>query len=288
MWTHSAEAIKNAQWFLQLLKLLPNIEGVNIRMLHYLGLDKGGLVKPDGYVYQNTIDDFKFLNTAYEQACYYSLIPYSLFDNCNTASYVKLSCRQREHLLKLMFDNLCKDYSYWAAWESLDFHVEIWLENSYSGSLILPVAKKYNVNFVAAQQALFVGTLFQFVRRIVSIDKPVRVLYLSDFDGQNRFEETKEKLDMLLKKYRVEPDVGFECLMLKECQCGYLNLPVMYDSDRVELSAMEVKYPGIIRRVLEEYMCKYIDYESVNKYMIQSRRDFSKLLPEVNKLFMEF
>ena len=273
---------------MHLLKLLPNIEGINIRVLHYLAVESECGTKPDGTVYQNTIEDFEFLNMAYEQACYFSLVPYCLFSNFNVVTHIKLSCQQKNHLFKLMFDNLCKDYSHSAAAANVDVHVEIWLEDSFSGSLILPVAKRYNVNFVVTLQPMFVGTLFQFLRRVAVIDKPVRVLYLCDFDYHNRFEETYDRVEMLLKKYQVKKDVKLHYLMLKECQCEYLNLPVMPNSSRVELSAMEVRYPGAISRVLQEYLRRYIDSNCICETIDQTRQKFAQILPEVIKMIDAF
>ena len=211
----------------ELVGMLPSIEGTNLRVLHYFAVAHPEHIKPDGCPYANTLDDFCFLKRAYDAACYFTFVPFGLPDKCTECSII-------------------------TGVSAHPAHIEIWLENSLSVSLVLGTAKKYKVSLITSLEEFSVCTVFHFIRRIAAIDKPVRILHLSDCDHSSMFQGTMGKVQALLDKFRMNKDIKIQHLMLTAKQCECLNLPNMPDSNRIEINALEANCPGLVGYIIEE------------------------------------
>ena len=237
-------AEQNAAWMSQLLAAMPSMVGVNIRVVHYFAVMRK-VVRPGGKVYGNSVGDWEFLNEAYEQACEFGVVPYGLLCECEAVSRI-LTCGKHNagRLNKAEVDKR-------------DVHVEVWVESSRSGSVILPAAKKYGVNFIATQGEFSIGDIFEFVRRAASTNVPIRILHLSDYDGTRQDEKTCAKVRSLLARYKMKKDVRIEHLMLNGKQCKCLALPVELGGEKIEINAMEACCPGLVMEMVECNLRKY-------------------------------
>lgn len=257
MWTRSISAQKNAVWMRQLLEAMPEIEGVNTGVVHYWAASNG-FEKPDGKIYQNTADDFEFLETSYENACHLATIPYRYLHPSGTLKKITAVPGHNTSLFNRMFGGFCDCYSRAEAASKADTYIEVWLENSSALSLIFPSIKRYNVNLVAAPGKISVGDVYEFVRRAVSVDRPIRLLHLSDYHEQNGFDKTKTNLEILCEKYCRRKDIRFEHLMLTKSQCDCLKLPAAPSREKTEINALEAVCPGLVKEMLESRLSSYV------------------------------
>ena len=293
---HSTSAIKDANWAAQLVESIPVSENIDIGLLHYFVFARCQHRKPDGKAYSNTIEDFAFLRNACEKAACMGLVPYQRFGRNSSLVYPQCvltpdcsdTYQQRVRVFKRMFDRFCRSYVQTMVAKTMPVHVEIWLENSLSVSLIKPIAQKYNVNFIASSKSISVASIFQFARRIANSAVPIRVLLLSDYDPDcvNMSKITIQKTMMMIDQLIGKGKVGIELdhLMLTAEQCAEFQLPAMACSGKIELNAMEAQQPDYIRENIEGYLDWYIDLEVVKRSKIDIESAVSKMLPRLNEV----
>lgn len=158
------------------------------------------------------------------------------------------------------------------------YHLEIWVEKSEGEDVILPLCRKYGVNFVPGVGDMSITTTHRFCQRVRDSGKPARLLYISDFDpsGFNMPVAVSRKLEHFVLTSGFEDlDITLEPIMLTAEQVTKYNLPPapVKDSDArkdaweaeyggaVELNAMFARDERIAeaQRVIETAILKYYD-----------------------------
>jgi hypothetical protein len=114
------------------------------------------------------------------------------------------------------------------------------------------------------------------VQRAQSSGRPVRILYISDFDpaGMSMPLAVARKIEFFNRNYNLGLDVQVRPIVLTSDQCRVYKLPQtpIKDSERraaafenrfgngaTELDALEALHPGTLRRILDEEISRYYD-----------------------------
>ena len=265
---------------------------VHLRRLHYFALTQPQHRKPDGLIYTNTYANWKFLTYAFKFARYLKLLPYDAFvDRRNLlqpdppdAQKAFEPARQPRLILQQTIETLLSARLRPAISAILPVHIEIWTEKSTAVDLLMPIARKYNVNIIASMGEISITAVYNFIKRVASFQKPVRLFYLSDFDpaGENMPISVARKIEFLLrqKKLSRKLDIKLKPLMLTRAQCQKFQIPAVpmppakrkktYHFTRyhgqytTELHALEVIKPGHIAAEVKRQIENYLDLPTVS------------------------
>jgi hypothetical protein len=155
-------------------------------------------------------------------------------------------------------------------------NIEIWSEKSTIADVLLPLARTYDLNVVMGAGDMSVTQVHQFVERAVAGGRPVRILYVSDFDpqGRNMPVGVARKIDFFNRTRNLDLDVRVLPVALTHDQCVEHELPRIplkdtahgkdsfeerFGEGATELDALEALRPGVLRRILTEAIERYYD-----------------------------
>lgn len=279
-----------AEWAAQLYRLLAPENPIHIRRLHYFALTQPQHQKPDGSIYRNTETDWKFLGCACKFARYLNILPYdafidrrNLFGPMQNAALLKYRppC-QWPGLMAQTVERLCRIHVGFMIAKLMPVHIEIWVEKSTAADLINPVTEKYHVNIITSMGDITLTAVWQFIKRITDLKKPIRVFYISDFDpaGENMPIGAARKIEFLLRQQKLgrKLDVKLKPLMLTRRQCKQFNLPGIplpkkptkgisfirnHGRTASELHALEVTKPGYIHYAVDKQIRLYLDLSKI-------------------------
>lgn len=150
------------------------------------------------------------------------------------------------------------------------YHVEIWTEKTTINDILLPLGKKYGVNIVSFSGQSTSTGVFELIKRISRANKPVRILYISDYDkyGHNMPVSCGRKIQWFLDNLPLKLDVKLRKILLTEEQVHKYELPSAPDSiNKVEIDALEVYYPNETGKIVVESLNQYIDLEVTGKIL---------------------
>ena len=150
------------------------------------------------------------------------------------------------------------------------YHVELWTEKTTINDILEPIGKEYGVNIQSFSGQSTSTKIFELIDRISGIDKPVRILYISDYDeyGHNMPVSCGRKIQWFLDTLNSGLDVKLEKILLTREQVEMYGLPAAPDSNnKVEIDALEVYHPGETKRIVEATVSKYIDSELAQEIM---------------------
>jgi hypothetical protein len=260
---------------------------VSVRRLHYFAVvKKNSCVKPDGTVYQNTLEDLAYLIGACRQGRYMGLLPYDVFarSSVRTSQMPRLLPGDKKafdykHTLIERLESFRRVHAGSILSKVMPVHVELWLERSSAFDLLWPIADTFNVNLVASEGEISLSEIWLFIRRIANTKNPVRIFYASDHypGSENGPTPAERKLKLLLCQYKLckKIDLKFKRLLLSESQSKHFHLPCAPRSSvsasynipsenflrnrRVELHSLEVVSEGYISRTFHGQLKKYID-----------------------------
>jgi hypothetical protein len=162
------------------------------------------------------------------------------------------------------------------------FHVELWCEKSTIDDILIPLARSYPgfVNVVTGVGHMTLIECEEAVDRIRKLNRPVRMLYLSDFDpsGQKMPPAVARKIEYLIRNE--ERDIQLEPILLTHEQCIQYRLPrtPLKDGDKqaagferrygeggTELDALQALHPGEIRRIVVQHINRFYDSDLQSK-----------------------
>jgi hypothetical protein len=165
------------------------------------------------------------------------------------------------------------------------YHIEIWCEKTTINDILGPLGRRYGLNVITGAGDLSLTHCVQLVERAQRSDRPVRILYISDFDpkGSEMAVGVARKIEhRLYLKEIYDLDIQVRPVALTSEQCKQYDLPriPIKDSDSAknkfeeqhgegatELDAMEALHPGELQRILEQEIARYHDDD------LQSRVD---------------
>jgi hypothetical protein len=287
-----------AEWFCGLWEQRAANTGVHLRRLHYQVLSLG-VPQLDGMPYENTEECFANLLKASSSARAMGLVdPSSLVDRRNQAPILNLEQRW----LDPEPDLEDSERSPWAvpavqndlAWRAdyrlpapevvgYDYDpadqpvlVELWIEKSTMNDILVPLCEVLNINFVPSIGFQSITNAVGLCQRASQHNKPVRVLYISDFDpaGAQMPVAVARQIEFWCETFAPDADIKLTPIALTADQVAEYDLPriPIKDSDRrrsnfetrhgsgaVELDALEALHPGALGRLVREQVAPYRD-----------------------------
>jgi len=282
-------AVQAAEWFARLWSKFGYGQGVHLRRIHYQAcstLEK----KPNGTVYENSLNDWGYLMNAGKWARYLGLVDAAAFvDRRNfdpvINAYFYDDGNPRTYLDAYYVDMDFPEYPTLPSLETAGFEgnrqpylVEVWAEKTTMNDVLEPLCRDYNVNFVTGKGELSVTTVVEFLKRVTEANRPAVILYVSDYDaaGVGMPISVARKIEYFLAHSTTSLSVTLQPVVLTKEQVDKYDLPRIpcKDSDRrkdnwegahgegqVELDALEALYPDELAKIIEREIEQYIDQD---------------------------
>jgi len=268
-----------AQWFASQWSRLNIPTGWHYRRIHYVFISQDGktaIVMLDGKPYQNTLASWSALCQAARDAIALDLVPQNAFeDHRNADPIIHLvepapgdvyinnesaasAIPQMPALPRLVFD-----------WPTVpqSFHLEVWAEKTTVNDVLLPLAQRYHFNLITGIGELSATHCRRFVDRAAASRRPVRILYISDFDpgGLSMPVAVARKIEFEIEKRRLSLDVQLRPIVLTHDQCIEYALPrtpiketerraarfeERFGEGATELDALEALHPGLLHEIV--------------------------------------
>lgn len=283
---------QSAEWFAGLWERLGCKVGSHPRRIHYLVVSQDPQVlKPDGKPYLNTESDWEFLLSATLGARYLRLIPDgALADHRNDPPIIFAenggTAAPRVDVYGIQSAGLGFDIperevsAPFLSHSSLNvaqpYLMELWIEKSTQNDILVPLASRWGVNLVAGTGEPSEVLARQVVDRAVTDGRPMRLLYVSDFDpgGRSMPVALARKVEFWIRESDLDLDIVIDPIVLTPEQCARYRLPrtPLKETERragrfedrfgegaTELDALEALHPGELRRIVENELFRYID-----------------------------
>jgi hypothetical protein len=306
--------LAGAEWAKKLYRLLGQKRNVHLRRLHYFALTQPGHRKPDGRIYTNTAANWKFLHDSFKFARYLGLLGYDVFidrrnlftSSCNPCHFKTDKPSQWCSDMADRIERLCRFHIRGIVARCLPVHIEIWVEKSTAADLLNSIADKYHINIVASMGEISLTAVWQFMKRVSDINRPVRIFYVSDFDpaGEHMPISVARKIEFILRRYKLKKkvDIKLKPLMLTRRQCRRFQLPgvpVCESSKKsfsftryhgrisTELHALEVARPGYIHKIVSEQLRSYLDIARINKTVRVVESSMSQTIEQITQVIKE-
>jgi tetrahydromethanopterin S-methyltransferase subunit G len=156
------------------------------------------------------------------------------------------------------------------------FHIELWCEKTTMNDILLELARERQLNLITGPGFQSLTGCWRFIKRARRSRRPVRILYISDFDkhGRDMPPSVARTIEFLLHKENLDLDIKLFPVALTHEQCVQYQLPRMPIKDSVggkrafeerfgggatELDALETLHPGVLRRILLAEINRYSD-----------------------------
>jgi hypothetical protein len=269
--------------------------GAHLRRLHYRLVsqsDGKAIYLSNGREYQNTQRDWQFLVTASLAARYLGLIDIdALVDRRNDVPMIfatqpdpkrEVSCEvagdwadvdmpDMPVLPYLSIDGLDEDRD-----AAQDYIVEVWIEKSTQNDWLVPLCQRRGVNLVVGIGEQSEVRSRELAMRATKYGKPVRIIYISDFDpgGRSMPKAVARKVEFTIAKFDLDLDLQLIPLALTPEQCLEYRLPRtpiketearkdnferIFGVGATELDALEAIHPGELARLLEAEIDNFLD-----------------------------
>ncbi len=279
---------ERAEWFSGIWDRFGFRPGAHLRRIHYLLVSQDGRVRwSNGEPYLNTDNDWKALVSASLAARYLGLIsPDVLIDRRNPEPMViaqfqpdpepevfimnpdlGFNLPEEFPVPELGLDDFHRDQ---------DYLVEVWPEKSTMNDVLVPLAHRLGFNLVTGVGEMSETATRLAVERAIKANKPMRILYVSDFDpaGRSMPVAVARKIEHKLHSAGIDADITLQPIILTPEQCEEYRLPrtpikikekraaqfeYRFGSGATELDALEALHPGTFAKIIETEVCRYID-----------------------------
>ena len=285
-----------AYWFADLWDRFGFTTDVHIRRVHYrIVHTKEPTIRPDGKPYLNTVEDWNLLCGASVWARTLGLVdPNAFVDRRNAQP--SINSRVDEPFVRVpeaeveaiswylpSVDRHIYIYNPDAEVDGYEPHdsdqpylLELWIEKSTMREELLPICKRFNINYLEAKGTQSITNAILLLQRAAEAKKPVRVFYISDFDpaGNHMPVVVSRHLQYWKEKYAPDADVRLMPLALTHEQVSDLDIPrtMLKASDKrrdlfeekygvggVELDALAEIYPGMLEEIVTTAVEPYYD-----------------------------
>jgi hypothetical protein len=285
-----------AEWFAALWERFGFREGVHLRRIHYVLISQDPPITNHRSVdYTNTVNCWTDLKEAAKDARYLGLVPIESFvDRRSDEAVVFLERREQAAMLGVWEPSLLStelpisrlspwlpepsDFEFSAAIVDQRYHVELWAEKSTVNDVLLPLGRQYGLNVVAATGDISLTHCHQLIERALASGRPVRILYVSDFDqsGFNMPVAAARKIEFINLNRGLDLDIQVRPVVLTHDQCVEYRLPRTplketvrgkdqfqdrFGEGATELDALEALHPGALRDILTEEIERYYDLD---------------------------
>jgi hypothetical protein len=278
--------IAMAEWFAGIFGRRSS--GVHLRRLHYRLLARGDAVRADGAPYENDANSWGYLNNASRFARYLGLVdPEDLVDRRNPEPHIYMEPEFRSepdwsyeietrrldridtHLGNSIFppvevETEVSGYHYEEALQP--YHVEVWAEKTTMNDILIPLCHEQGANYVSGAGYQSITAMVGLLRnRVAHLQKPCRVLYVSDYDaaGRNMPKQMAPQMEFWIKRYASKYDIRVEPIVMTAEQAK--RYPPAPDTGAVELDAMEELDPGRLSRIVREHVAQFRDSDLAHK-----------------------
>jgi hypothetical protein len=181
--------------------------------------------------------------------------------------------------------------------------IEIWCEKSTINDVLEPLGERFGVNIVTGLGELSHTRCAELVQRALKCGRPVRILYVSDFDpgGDSMPVAVARKIEHLLHIGGHDLDIQVRPVVLTHDQCVEYRLPrtpikdtekraarfeERYGEGGTELDALEALHEGELARILEREILRYYDPTLKHRTEIaaaQVKRDLARATAAVRR-----
>jgi hypothetical protein len=258
--------------------------------VHYVLISQKRPVQlPNGLPYENTIECWNSLIRSSNDARYLDLVPAEAFvDRRNSQPLLYLSSDSQPATLHITFNEPFIEATDTSAMPYLPtlkctaptiaqlYHVELWCEKTTVNDVLERLAVRYDLNVVTGAGELSQTACVRLVERAAESGRPVRILYISDFDpaGQSMPVAVARKIQHRLLLRKVAADIQVRPIALTAEQCEQYRLPrtPIKETDRrkggfeerhgggaTELDALEAIHPGELERIIKREIGRYYD-----------------------------
>jgi len=273
----------SAEWFAGVWRDMRLRVGTHIRRVHYRLISvRTPILMPSGAPFLNTERCWEFLIDASLDARYLQLIPNFTVDRRNAPPMIhmveglsgstspqggiEIETNYDVPLLELFPPRIGQRYL-----------IEIWCEKSTINDILLPLGERFGVNIVTGIGELSHTRCVELVRRAVASGRPVRILYISDFDpgGDSMPVAVARKIEFILYQEALHDlDIQVRPIVLTHDQCIDYRLPrtpikesetraarfeERFGEGGTELDALEALHEGELARILEREIMRCYD-----------------------------
>jgi hypothetical protein len=299
-----------AEWFTEVWERFGYGDGTHARRIHYRLMSEEGQKNADGEPYENTLEQWNKLVAASRDARYLNLVPVSAFDDRRNnepviylADNATPSCEVDNEDLKIETGDMppLPEVSLYDAEVPQRYHIEIWVEKTTVNDIILPLAERYHCNVVAGAGEASLTLCKGLVDRAEASGRPVRILYISDFDpaGMSMPVAVARKIEFLVRRDSPDLDIQVRPVALTFEQCIEYRLPrtpikaterragrfeKRFGEGATELDALEALHPGELARIVEREISRYYDdtlEERTEEVVNEISRDLIRIEREV-------
>ncbi len=140
------------------------------------------------------------------------------------------------------------------------YHVEVWAEKTTMDDILVPLCERLGTNYISGAGYQSITSMVELLRgRVLRLEKPCRVLYVSDYDaaGQNMPKQMARQMEFWIRRYAADCDVRVEPIVMTADQAA--PYPKAPDTGAVELDAMEAIEPGKLGRIVRENILQFRD-----------------------------
>lgn len=291
--------LQKGQWFASIYEAMGSPPRCHTRRVHYWLVTTNAVAKPNGKPYENTQNDWSLLCLAAKYARYLGLVPIeNIIDRRNPEPIIHAHHwqHQRPSAIKDSIDesniieSIVEQFNCFNPVQTQPYMVELWAEKSTMNDVLEPICQRYGLNLVTGLGELSITAVYLLAQRITQAKKPVRILYISDFDpaGESMPLAVSRKIEYFIRNYNLgsSVDVKLIPLMLTSQQCLDYNLPrtPIKETEKrkdkfedrhgvgaTELDAMEALHPGEMARIIEASIEPYFDTQAWNEAIEKNR-----------------
>ena len=311
--------LAGAKWFAGIWKRLGLRDGVHLRRIHYLMISQKKPVRMvNSKPYENTHADFQVLIRTSGDARFLDLVAAEhLVDRRNAEPLLLLSKESRPGFLSTIHERpevmlttsgMPDLPRLWLSPPQVlqPYHLEIWCEKTTINDIVEPIASQYGLNVITGAGELSQTLCVNLVERAEQSDRPVRILYISDFDrsGHNMPVSVARKIEhRLALKNIYDLDIQVRPIALTQEQCKQYELPRAppkederrapgfedrFSAGVTELDALEALHPGELHRIIEREIERYYDADldaAVRDKAAEVNADLSEIVTQTHAQF---
>ena len=274
-----------AEWLADIWDRLAVASGAHVRRVFYRMVSQKPLFQmPNGKPFLNTDQCWNYLCNATRDARYLDLIADELSERRSAEPVINLDDKpasdgsfniETGNLLANVFINL-PALSLTRPHVPQRYQVEIWCEKSTMNDILMPLGERYGINIVTGVGELSLTRCTELVARARASQRPVRILYVSDFDpgGMSMPVAVARKIEFYVRSQDETLDIQVRPVVLTHTNNASnigCRIPIKASEHRgakfeerfgegmTELDALEALHPGELRRILVTEIERYYD-----------------------------
>jgi len=245
---------RDAEWFAKCWDEIQLNGRVHLRRVHYIfaSVEK---IKLNGKPYQNTGEDWEWLEAASKYARYLGLVdarqiedhrnpspilidvdedswlrtydPEVAFPRLNDDCIPGIRAEFRDYDVSIenLFAPRVRGYDYWE--QRQPCHIEILCEKSTMNDILEPLARQYNCDIQTSLGFQTISSVVDLLKRAVASKRSTRILYISDNDpaGEHIPHTVARHIEYWREKHSPELDIALKPVVLTDDQVVQYALP---------------------------------------------------------------